>query len=92
MIMTLNDTIYVRNPVNEDDIYRVDGTFYYVTDSNYGADRDGNRGSKEVFLDDFSYEVFDESDTKVLIDKDHPMYDLLLEELYKKADDLAWRL
>jgi hypothetical protein len=90
--MTLNDTIYVRNPTNEDDIYRVDGTFYYVTDSNYGADRDGNRGGKEVYLDDFNYEVFDESGKKVQVDRNHPLYDLLMDELHKTADKLAWRL
>lgn len=53
-------------------LYRIDVEVKFVTDPNYGADADGNRGMSMTFLDDWKVLAAEDEDGNVLDVKNLP--------------------
>jgi len=45
------DIVTAQIQINGEEVF-VDGYVYFHTETNYGADADGNRGSRKIFIDD----------------------------------------
>lgn len=52
-------TFEIETDLKEDEYIEVEVRIdsFFTTDSNYGADADGNRGSKTLFFDHCEYEI-----------------------------------
>lgn len=69
-----------RSDIGE--FYNIEAEYHFVIEDNYGADADGNRGAEQAFLEDYSFEIFNELGenlTQQIKEKDN--------ELYKSMED-----
>jgi len=71
--------------------FEIEVDYTFVTDNNYGADADGNRGVRMSFLDDFSFKIRTEEGEDVTNNiklNDKELYDIITKKVDEEAEGL----
>ncbi len=69
------------------DCYSADAEIFYSIDENYGADADGRRGERRVFIEDIAIDIIRNIDGNTIY-KTQELIDKAVSEIYDRAKEL----